>query len=119
MTNWRAYLIGGLLFVMTVMSGFIVKLQTDKKAAEEEAAAAKAQSTISEGTVQAVDRLLIEERRITEEVTNVVREIDALPSSKALVPDDVVAVWANGIDGLRDSADPANDPDPGKPERLP
>jgi hypothetical protein len=74
---------------------------------------------VSEGTAQAVDRLVIEERNITHEVQNVVREIDALPTGEALVPDDVAAAWGSGIDGLRnDTAKPDGD-GAGEPEGLP
>lgn len=119
MTKWRAYLIGGLLFVMAVLSGYIVHLQTAKKLAEDAATNAKSQTVISEGTAQAVDRLLIEERNITHEVQNVVRQIDALPSGEALVPDPVTAAWANAIDGLRNATPDAKGDGAGKPEDLP
>ena len=119
MTTLRVYLIGGLLLIMAVMSGVIVKLQTEKKLAEEVAIAAKAQTVISEGTAQAVDRLVIKERTITQEVENVIREIDALPNSEALVPDDVSIAWGNGIDGLRHDTGKPDSDGAGKSEALP
>jgi hypothetical protein len=119
MTNLRAYLIGGSLLVMAAGAGYIAHLQTKARTAEKAAETAKAQTMVSEGTAQAVDRLAIEERTITEEVTNVVREINALPTGEALVPDDVAAAWGSGIDGLRnDTAKPDGD-GAGEPEGLP
>ncbi len=119
MTNWRIYLVGGLLAGMFGLSVYITHLQTKVRVAEKAKAKAEAQVTVSEGTAQAVDRLVIKERTITEEVTNVVRTIDALPTGEALVPDDVAAAWGSGIDGLRlDTAKPHGD-DSRKPEGLP
>ncbi|MFN9010180.1 MAG: hypothetical protein ACK5WH_13720 [Hyphomonadaceae bacterium] len=119
MTNLRAYLIGGSLLVMAAGAGYIAHLQTKARTAEKAAETAKAQTMVREGTAQEVDRLVIEERTITEEVTNVVREIDALPTGEALVPDDVAAAWGSGIDGLRnDTAKPDGD-GAGEPEGLP
>jgi len=110
MIDLRAYLIGGSLLVMAAGAGYISHLQTKARTAEKAAETAQAQTIVSEGTAQAVDRLVIEERNITHEVQNVVREIDALPTGEALVPDDVAAAWANGIDGLRlDTAEPDGD----------
>ena len=101
--NWRVYLVGGLLLTMAVLSGYIAHLQTKLRAAEKAATDAAAQVTVSEGTAKAVDRLVIEERTITQEVQNVVREIDVLPTGEALVPEDVADAWADGIDGLRNA----------------
>jgi hypothetical protein len=110
MTHWRFYLIGGLLASMFAVAFYIVHLQTETAKAKKAAVDAEAQTTIAEGTAQAIDRVTIKERTITNEVHNVVREIDALPSGEALVPDDVVDAWAGGIDGLRhDTAPPAGD----------
>jgi hypothetical protein len=86
--------------------------------AKREIESIKGQVTVTEGTAQAVDRLVIQERTITQEVQNVVREIDALPTGEALVPDDVAAAWANGLDGLRDNATPPRGDGAGKPEEL-
>ena len=101
--NWRVYLVGGLLAAAATGSLYIAHLQTQKAKAEKAAADAQAQVTVSEGTAQAVDRLVIQERTITHEVQNVVREIDALPTGEALVPEDVADAWATGIDGLRNT----------------
>ena len=103
MINWRIYLLGGLLAAMFALSMYIAHLQTQKIKAEKAASDAQAQVTVSEGTAQAVDRLVIQERTITHEVLNVVREIDALPTGEALVPEDVADAWGSGIDGLRNS----------------
>ncbi len=119
MTNWRIYLIGGLLAAMWAGSMYVAHLQTKVRNAEKAKTDAEAQVIITEGTAQAVDRLVIEERTITQEVQNVVREIDALPTGEALVPDDVAAAWADGIDRLRnDTAKPDSD-NSRKPEGLP
>jgi hypothetical protein len=119
MINLRAYLIGGSLLVMAAGAGCIAHLQTKARTAEKAAETAKAQTMVSEGTAQAVDRLVIEERNITREVENVVREIDALPTGEALVPDDVARIWADGVDRLRnDTAKPDGD-GAGEPEGLP
>lgn len=104
MIDLRGYIIGGLLASMFAVAFYIVHLQTAKKVAEQAAVDARGQATVSEGTAQAVDRLVIKERTITQEVQNVVREIDALPSGEALVPADVVDAWAGGIDGMHDDA---------------
>jgi hypothetical protein len=104
MIDLRAYLIGGSLLVMAAGAGYIAHLQTKARTAEKAAEVAKAQTMVSDGTAQAVDRLVIKERNITHEVQNVVREIDALPTGEAPVPDDVAAAWGSGIDGLRDDA---------------
>jgi hypothetical protein len=101
--TFRLYLIGGLLAAMFALSMYIAQLQTEKTKAKKAAEAAKAQTVVSEGVASAVDRLVIKERTITQEVQNVVREIDALPTGEALVPDDVARVWADGVDGLRNN----------------
>jgi len=117
--NFRIYLVGGLFFVLWALSLYIVSLQLGKAKAEKEAETEKAGNVISSGTAKAVDRLVIKERTITQEVQNVVREIDALPTGESLVPDDVAAAWAGGIDRLRDhSAKPDSD-GAGKSEKLP
>jgi alkyl hydroperoxide reductase subunit AhpC len=115
MINWRIYLLGGLLAAMFGLSMYIAHLQTEMIKAKKEAETARGQVTVSEGTAQAIDRLVIQERNITHEVQNVVREIDALPTGEALVPDDVAAAWANGLDGLRDDATQPNGDSAGKP----
>ena len=112
MTNWRIYLVGGLLAAAATGSMYIAHLQTQKVKAEKAASDAQAQVTVSEGTAQAVDRLVIQERTITQEVTNVVREIDSLPNGSALVPEDVADAWATGIDGLRNTTTATDGDDP-------
>jgi hypothetical protein len=119
MIDLRAYLIGGSLLVMAAGAGYIAHLQTKARTAEKAAETAKAQTMVSEGTAQAVDRLVIEERNITHEVQNVVREIDALPTGEAPVPDDIANAWGSGIDGLRDDATKPDGDDSRKPEGLP
>ncbi len=119
MIDLRAYLIGGSLLVMAAGAGYIAHLQTKARTAEKAAETAKAQTIVSKGTAHAVDRLVIQERNITHEVQNVVREIDALPTGEALVPDDVARIWADGVDRLRnDTAKPDGD-DSREPEGLP
>ena len=118
MTNLRLYLIGGLFFALWAVSIYIVSLQTGKAKAEKEAETERAGNVISSGTAQAIDRLVIKERTITQEVQNVVREIDALPTGEALVPDDVARVWGDGIDSLRSQSTNAQDNGAGKPESL-
>ena len=103
MINWRIYLVGGLLAAAATGFMYIAHLQTQKAKAEKAAADAQAQVTVSEGTAQAIDRLVIQERTITQEVTNVIRQIDALPTGEALVPEDVADAWSSGIDGLRNT----------------
>jgi alkyl hydroperoxide reductase subunit AhpC len=98
---------------------YIAHLQTKARTAEKAAAAAQAQTVVSDATAQAIDRLVIQERTITREVQNVVREIDALPTGEALVPDDVAAAWADGVDGLRQHTGEPDGDDSGKPEGLP
>ena len=104
MINWRVYLVGGLLAAAAAGSMYIAHLQTEMAKAKREIESIKGQVTVTEGTAQAIDRLVIQERNITHEVQNVVREIDALPTGEALVPDDVATAWGDGIDGLRDHA---------------
>ena len=101
--NWRVYLVGFMLASACAASMYIAHLQTKLRAAKKAATDAAAQVTVSEGTTQAVDRLVIKERTITQEVQNVAREIDALPTGEALVPEDVADAWADGIDGLRNT----------------
>ena len=110
--NWRVYLLGGLLGAMFALSMYIAHLQTEMAKAKKAATDARAQVTVSEGTAQAVDRLVIQERTITQEVQNVVREIDALPTGEALVPEDVADAWATGIDGLRNTTSQPDGDDP-------
>jgi hypothetical protein len=112
MINWRIYLVGGLLAALATGSMYIAHLQTEMAKAKREIESIKGQVTVTEGTAQAVDRLVIQERTITQEVQNVVREIDALPTGEALVPDDVAAAWATGIDGLRDTTSQPDGDDP-------
>ena len=99
---------------------YIVHLQTETRKAKKAADVAHAQSVVSEATAQAVDRVTITDRTITQEVTNVIREIDALPNGEALVPDDVARVWGDGIDGLHQHANAIDGQDngAGKPESL-
>jgi hypothetical protein len=102
--NWRFYLLGGLLAAMFALSMYIAHLQTEATKAKKAADVARAQTVVSEGVASAVDRTIIRERTITEETVNVIREIDALPSGEALVPDDVARVWGDGIDGMQHDA---------------
>ena len=101
MINWRLWVLGGLLAAMFGLSMYIAHLQTEMTKAKQAAKDAEAQTVVSEGVAQAIDRVTIKERTITNEVHNVVREIDALPSGEALVPDDVVDAWAGGIDSMQ------------------
>jgi hypothetical protein len=110
MINWKAYLIGGLLFAMMAASGYMAYLRTSIDKAEKAAKAAQAQAVVSDATAQAIDRVTLTERRITNEVRYVEREIEALPSGEALVPDDVASAWGNGIDVLRASNPENTDP---------
>ena len=108
--NWRVYLVGGLLAAAATGSLYIAHLQTEMTKAKKAATDAQAQTVVSEGVASAVDRTIIRERTITQEVQNVIREIDALPSGEALVPSDVVDAWAGGVDGLHDdTAKPDSD----------
>ncbi|WP_313587781.1 hypothetical protein [Aquidulcibacter sp.] len=110
MIDLRAYLIGGSLLIMAAGAGYIAHLQTKARTAEKAAETAKAQTVISEGTAQAVDRVTLTERRITNEVHYVEKQIEALPSGEALVPDDVARIWGDGIDGMHhDTAKPNGD----------
>ncbi len=119
MINWRIYLIGGLLAAMWAGSMYVAHLQTKVRNAEKAKADAEAQVIVTEGTAQAVDRVTLTERRITNEVYHVEKQIEALPSGDALVPDDVAAVWADGIDRLRlNTAEPTGD-NSREPEGLP
>lgn len=119
MNNLRLYLIGGLFFALWAVSIYIVSLQAGKAKAEKEAETERAGNVIGSGTAQAVDRLVIKERTITQEVQNVVREIDALPTGEALVPDDVASAWADGVDGVRNATAAPDGDSAGKPEGLP
>jgi hypothetical protein len=108
--NWRFYLIGGLLASMFAVAFYIVHLQTEERKAKKAAEVARAQTVVSDGVASAVDRTIIRERTITQEVQNVIREIDALPSGEALVPDDVARIWGDGIDSMQhDAAKPDGD----------
>ena len=118
MINWRIYLVGGLLAAAATGSMYIAHLQTEMAKAKREIESIKGQVTVTEGTAQAVDRLVIQERTVREETINVIREIDALPTGEALVPDDVASAWANGLDGLRHDAKPDGD-NSREPEKLP
>ena len=101
MIDWKAYLIGaGLLFAL-IASGYMAFQTTAIRNAKQAAKAAQAQAVVSEATTKAIDRVTLTERRITNEVQYVTKEIEALPSGNALVPDDVSSAWGNGIDGLR------------------
>lgn len=119
MIDLRGYIIGGSLLVVAAGAGYIAHLQTEAAKAKKAAAQAEAQTTVSEGTAQAIDRVVIKERTITNEVHDVIREIDALPSGEALVPSDVVDAWAGGIDGLRDEPAKPHGDDPKQSEGLP
>lgn len=118
MINWRLYLIGGLLASMFAVAFYIVHLQTETRKAKKAADVARAQSVVSEATAQAVDRVTLTERRITNEVHYVEKQIEALPSGEALVPDDVARVWGDGIDGLRQHSTNTQDNGAGKPESV-
>ena len=110
MINWRLYLLGGLLASLFAVAFYIAHLQTEARVAKKAVTDARAQTMVSEGVASAVDRTIIRERTITQEVQNVVREIDQLPTSDALVPDDVANIWADGVDGLHhDAAKPDGD----------
>jgi hypothetical protein len=117
----RAQLIAAGIVVALVASGafYMRHLQNERVKAVQQAETAKAQTVVEQATVQAIDRVTITERRITNEVHRVTKQIEALPSGEALVPDDVAAAWSSGIDGLRnDSTKPRSD-DTAKPEGLP
>ena len=110
MINWRLYILGGLLACLFAVAFYIAHLQTEARVASKAATDVRAQTVVSEGVASAVDRTIIRECTITQEVQNVVREIDQLPSGEALVPADVVDAWAGGIDGLHhDTAKPDSD----------
>jgi hypothetical protein len=115
----RAYLIGGSLLVMAAGAGYIAHLQTKARTAEKAAETAKAQTMVSEGTAQAVDRLVIEERIVREETINVIREIDGLENGQALVPSDVARIWGDGVDSVRQHANAIDGQDSGNVEKLP
>jgi hypothetical protein len=117
--TFRLYLIGGLLASMFAVAFYIVHLQTEERKAKKAAEIAKAQSVVSEATAQAVDRVTLTERRITNEVHYVEKQIEALPSGEALVPPDVANAWAAGHDGLRSHSTNAQDNGAGKPKDLP
>ena len=119
MTNWRLYILGGLLACLFAVAFYIAHLQTEARVAKKAATDARAQTVVSEGVASAVDRTIIRERRITEETINVIREIDALPSGEALVPPDVVDAWAEGIDGMHKHSSTLNGDNTGKPQDLP
>ena len=108
--NWRVYVLGGLLAAMFALSMYIAHLQTEATKAKKAADVARAQTVVSDATAQAVDRVTLTERRITNEVHYVEKQIEALPSGEALVPDDVARIWGDGIDGLHhDTAKPNGD----------
>ena len=119
MITWRIYLLGGVIAALFGVSMYIAHLQTEKLKAEKSAKAAEAQAIVSETTAQAVDRVTITERIIREETHNVTREIEALPSGEALVPDDVANAWATGIDELRQRSSNADGDGAGHIEELP
>lgn len=98
----RAQLIAAGIVAALVASGwfYMRHLQSERVKAEQAASAAKAQTVVDQATVQAIDRLTITERRISNEVRYVTKQIDALPSGEALVPDDVSSAWADGIDAI-------------------
>ena len=98
--NWRVYVLGGLLAAMFALSMYIAHLQTEATKAKKAADVARAQTVVSDATAQAVDRVTLTERRITNEVHYVEKQIEALPSGEAPVPDDVAAAWGSGIDGM-------------------
>ena len=81
-------------------------LQQSRVKAEAVASAAKAQTVVDQATVQAIDRVTITERRITTEVRNVTKQIEALPSGEALVPADIADAWSSGIDRMRSNDAP-------------
>jgi predicted outer membrane lipoprotein len=109
-TNWRLYILGGLLACLFAVAFYIAHLQTEARVAKKAATDARAQTVVSEGVASAVDRTIIRERTITQEVQNVVREIDQLPTGDALVPEDVADAWSSGIDSLQhDAAKPDSD----------
>jgi hypothetical protein len=102
MIDLKPYLIGAGLATMAILSGLMAYNRTQVEKAKQAAKAAQAQAVVSEATTKAIDRVTLTERRITNEVQYVTKEIEALPSANALVPDDVAGAWGNGIDGLRD-----------------
>ena len=101
MTNWRIYLLGGLLAAMFALSMYVAHLQTEMTKAKKAATDARAQAVVSDATAQAVDRVTLTERRITNEVHYVEKQIEALPSGEALVPEDVANAWGSGVDSMR------------------
>ena len=112
MTQWRLYLVGVLLASMFAGAMYIAHLQIEMAKAKKAVHDAQVQAEINGTTAQAVDRLLVKEHVITKEVQDVVREIDALPTGEALVPDDVANAWASGVDQLRNATADAQGDDP-------
>ena len=119
MTNWRIYLVGGLLAAAAAGSMYIAHLQTEMAKAKQEIESIKGQVTVTEGTAQAVDRLVIEERTVREETINVIREIDSLENGQALVPSDVARIWGDGVDSVHQHANATDGQDSGNVEKLP
>ena len=108
--DFKGYIISGTLLAAAIGSGYMAFQATATRKAEQAAKVAKAQAAVSEATTKAIDRVTLTERRITNEVQYVTKEIEALPSANALVPDDVAAAWGNGIDGMRwDASKPSGD----------
>jgi len=63
-----------------------------------------AQDTIAEQTrvILALEAVSVRERVVTRVVDRVVTQISESPNAEILVPSDIAAAWATGIDGLRD-----------------
>lgn len=103
------------LAIVTAAGLYVWRLQVAATKAKPKIEAAQAQTRVEKSTVQAIDRVIITERRIKNEVRNVTRTIEALPSGDALVPADVASAWASGVDSMRDNA---AQPSGGDPSQL-
>ena len=112
MTQWRLYLVGVLLAAMFAGAMYIAHLQTEMAKAKKAAHDAQVQSEINGTTAQAVDRLLVKEHIVREETINAIREIEALPTGEALVPDDVANAWADSFDRLHNATADAQGDNP-------
>jgi hypothetical protein len=115
----KARLIGLALAIAIVAAGglYVWRLQVTAAKAKPKIEAAQAQTRVEKTTAQAIDRVIITERRITDEVRYATKTIDELPSGGALVPGDVASAWASGIDSLRDGTAQPGGGDPGQLEK--
>jgi hypothetical protein len=96
----------GTTATLVVISMFLgVNLWLTKNALESAAKTAREHPRI----IQSQDRITEFENRLDLRLNELEQQIEDSPNAQILIPADVATIWANGIDGLRDTGSDADE----------